>query len=67
MKNKNTSEYYNKPIKEEFSKLNNNIPEKNNTIIRISDTFDDLLLYFITGLLIIYIIDYTYKLGKKSY
>ena len=33
----------------------------------ISNSFDDLLLCFILGISIIYIIDYIYNLGKKSY
>lgn len=70
MKNTETKQYYNNDninVKEKFTFIKDLDKSNTDSIVRLSDTFDDLLLYFATGLLFIFIIDYAYKLGKKSY
>lgn len=50
---------------EGFANYNNGFPKRGMTFD--NDQFNELLLYVFTGIFILIVIDYIYKLGKKSF
>ena len=52
-------------VKEGFANYQSAFPRKNMTFD--NDQFNELLLYVFTGIFILILIDYIYKLGKKSF
>ena len=58
-------EIQNNKVKEGFANYQSAFPRKSMTFD--NDQFNELLLYVFTGIFILILIDYIYKLGKKSF
>ena len=58
-------EIQNNKVKEGFANYQSAFPRKSMTFN--NDQFNELLLYVFTGIFILILIDYIYKLGKKSF